>query len=235
MKTNFMILISILVIVVVNGCTTGSGKTLPGSKKLIVGSVIDTDIQSSHPYPNSDGGSKLVWSYTLSHPNTTSLKLHFKKLELKSYFKHINKGETEVRSINPVKGIDLRYPNNINVFPEDMEKMVSMYLGDYIVIRDINKNIIAIVAGNCPHEPYGGSPGPCFEDGVWLLEPVNGNTAIIELYADEKENGFGLQIDKYSRGFTEEEKEQVNQQRLEQYYQDCEQRGIPRNECPVPK
>jgi len=84
MKTNFMMLILVLGIVVVNGCTTESAKPKPGSKDLIIGGVVDTDIQSPHPYSNSDDGGKLVWSYTLSHPNATNLKLHFKKVEVKS-------------------------------------------------------------------------------------------------------------------------------------------------------
>jgi len=235
MKRNFMLMIFILGIVVVSGCTIESAKPKPGSKDLIVGGVIDTDIQSPHPYSNSDGESKLIWSYTLSHPNSTNLKLHFKKIEVKSYHKQINKGETEVRVIIPSNGIDLDYPNNMDVFPEDMEKVLSTWVGDYVIIRDSNRKIVAIVGGTCPHGDLG-YEDQCFGDeGFWLLEPVNGDTAIIELYADEKENGYGLHIDKYSRGFTEEERELVNQQRLEQYYQDCEQRSIPRNECPIPK
>src|SRR3989338_6879948 len=111
MKTNFMILIFVLGVVVVSGCTIESAKPKSGSKNLIVGGVVDTDIESPHPYSNSNGGSKIIWSYTLTHPNSTSIGLHFKKLELKSFKKRINKGEIEVKSIDPVSGVDLDYPN----------------------------------------------------------------------------------------------------------------------------
>lgn len=177
-------------------------------KLLKIGAVESTDIQSTHPYPNSQQGTKLVWSYNLTHPGATNLKLHFKKIEVQSYQKLINKGETEVRAIVPVKGVDLDYPNNIDVFPADMKRVLSEWLGDYIVVRDSQRNIVAIVGGSCPHAPLG-YQDQCAEDGegFWLLQPVEGETAIIELYSDDKKNGFGLHIDKYTRGFTDEERE----------------------------
>ncbi len=205
-------------------------------KLLKIGAMEDTNIQSTHPYPNSRQGTELVWSYTLTHPGSTNLKLHFKKIELRSYQKLINKGETEVRAIVPVKGVDLDYPNNIDVFPADMERMLSGWSGDYIVVRDAKRTIIAIVGGSCPHAPLG-YQDQCLEDGegFWLLQPVEGETAIIELYADEKENGFGIHVDKYTRGFTDKEKERVNQETMDQYLKDCKEQGIPPEQCLIPK
>lgn len=172
-----------------------------GYSDLKIGSVVDKDIQSIHPYPNSGQGTKLVWKYTLTHPEATSLKLHFKKIELKSYQKLTNKGETEVKNIIPTKGVDLDYGE------EDMEKvLLSVWSGDYMIIRDSKQNIVAIIGGSCPHSDIG-YEDQCVEsvDGFWLPEPIKGETAIIELYSDEKENGFGIQIDKYAYGFNNKE------------------------------
>ena len=151
MKKNLIILSFVLFGLI--GCKSEYAQ--PSEHLLIVGEVIKVNIQSPHPYLNSINGTNLVWSYTLAHTNATNLKLHFKKVEVKSYHNQINKGETEVRGIIPAKGIDLDYPNNIDVFPDDMEKILSTWVGDYIIIRDINKKIIAIVGGSCPHESLG--------------------------------------------------------------------------------
>lgn len=226
LKWELTCIIALTAIIFLAGCT---GNQKPAMNDISIASLmrgvtINTDIQSPHPYPNSDGGSKLVWEYILSNPNATTLELHIKKLELntlrlqfKTYIdnegrKIINKSEIKDNSIYPVTKLDIAYPDNYYILPEDMEFVASTFRGDYVIIRDGNRKIISIIGGRCPHEQIGYEDF-CYGDGhegFFVIPGIKGSIAIIELYADSNDTGYGLYIDRYVRGFTPEEKEQVN-------------------------
>jgi len=98
--------------------------------------------------------------------------------------------------------------------------------GDFLLIKNKEGNILDIITKS----PFFITQGPY---DFWT--GYSGDTIILELYADNSENGYGIYIDKYRRDFTEEERRRVNDQRFEQYYKDCEERNISRNECMTPK
>ena len=51
-----------------------------------VGESIEIDIQSPHPYPNGNNGRVLVWTDNIGHPNTTSIQLHFNRIDILGKF-----------------------------------------------------------------------------------------------------------------------------------------------------
>ncbi|MBI1972954.1 hypothetical protein HYS50_03040 [Candidatus Woesearchaeota archaeon] len=222
MKLRYTILI-IFLLLFVTSCTQITPTSEDSEEKVAIGGeLIKKDIESPHPYPNSKEGTKLVWSSTLEHPKATSLRLHVKKMELRSYSKWVNKGETEVRGI-------IIYPNTLELIPD-----VKLWSGDYLILKDSRGTILQIIGGACPHNESLGYEDSCTEDGFWL-PTIYDNKITLELYADEKENAYGLSIDKYLRGFTPEEADAANRKDLEKQYKECEKQGIPRNECPILK
>jgi len=113
---------------------------------------------------------------------------------------------------------------------ETLKERTTRIKGDYLLIKDVNGNIYQLILGSCNPDD-----GSCeYTIGFWSGS-IPSNTAIIELYAYSIDNSYGLVIDKYVRGLTESERTIAEEETLEEYYKDCEDRGIPREECPIPK
>ncbi len=106
--------------------------------------------------------------------------------------------------------------------------------GDFVAIKNKSGKVLDILMRESL-STFNGSPVEFLREDVWGQTYADVDTIIIELYADESDNGFGLYVDKYARGFTAEERERVNQETTDQYLQDCERRGIPPEQCVIPK
>ena len=105
---------------------------------------------------------------------------------------------------------------------------------DFVAVKDKNGKFLDILTKESLHT-FNGSPAEFLSEDVWGQTYTDEGTIIFERYADESDNGFGLYIDKYARGFTEEERERVNQGAADQYLRDCKRQGIPPEQCLIPK
>lgn len=237
MKASFMISIFVLGIFLVSACTIGGAKPKPESKLVISGSTVDINIETPHPYPNSDSGRKVVWSYKLEHPKATYLRLHFNNIQIKygnvnppSIYEEVDHGECDLNAPEGYKR-ELMDPNTIKetqiieqqggevsvsslrtikcgIIKEkkeytDQEIFDNNWIeGDFLLIKDRDGKVLDIIAN---------SPFYLENKYDFWSTAYSVDTVILELYADDKENAHGLYIDKYVRGFTEEEKERINQ------------------------
>ena len=227
------------------------GKTYE-EQALKIGTAVNTDIQTPHPYPNSEISTKLVWSHTLNQPNSKFLRLHFERFEVKGIidtpvvYETIDLGPCVVSApqATPPKEGQVSAPaaspnecgnQTIKKIFTPQEIFDKRYVtGDFVAIKDKDEKVLDIlVRESLP--AFNGSPAGFLRQDVWGQTYFDVDTLIIELYADESDNGFGLYIDKYVRGFTEEERELVNREMMDQYLQDCEKQGIPPERCPIPE
>lgn len=239
-------------------------KPLADDKLLQIGAVVEVNIQSPHPYPNGNPNEKrsLVWSDTLNHPGATSLRLHFNRFEIKYgnmnppiIFEEVDYGECD---LNAPEGYERKLidPNTIQetqiveqkpgevsvgssrlikcgIVKEKREYSAQEIFdnnwidGDLLLVKNREGNILEIL-----------TKSPFFlqnQHDFWSHTYSGVDSITLEFYADSTDNDFGISIDKYSRGFTEEEREQVKQENLNRYLEDCKERGIPVEECPIPK
>jgi len=238
--------IVVLVVVVILGFyIIYSGQLIYKPALLQVGETIDTNIQSSHPYPNGVGGKVLVWSETLEHQGATSLRLHFNKFEIKgiintpTIFEEVDYGECDLNALEGYERILIdpntiqenqiveQQPGEVSVgstrlikcgivqekkqfTPQEIFDNYNEYIqGDFVAIKDKNGKVLDILLReSLPN--LEGSPADFLRQDVWGQTYHDIDTITIELYADESDNGFGLYIDKYARGFTEEEIDEAN-------------------------
>lgn len=261
MNKKLIITIVVVIVVAILGYIFIIGNSMkPGSKDLIIAEGIDIDIQTPHPYLNSDSNRDVVWSYTLEYPDATLLRLHFNRFEIKyeeitapTVFEEVDYGECD---LNAPKGYERKLidPNTIQEtqiveqkpgelsvgssrlikcgIVEEKKEYTDQEIfdnnwvgGDFLLVKDKDGNVLDIITKKPSH----------YESLDFWSDIYHVDTIILELYADNKENAYGFRIDKYSRGFTDEERRIINEQRLEQYYKDCEERGIPVEKCPIPK
>jgi len=180
-------------------------------KSLKIGAVEDVDVQSPHPYPNGSGIKSLVWSQTVTHAGATFLHLHFARLEVKgeiktpTIFQTVDYGPCEPTSQNkqPVEQKpgevsvgQLMTPKQCGLVQEKkqftpQEILDNNYVsGDFIVIRDKQSRTLDVLV----EKPLA--------DGWFRTYETDSIT--VELYADTSANDYGVAIDKYSRGFTDE-------------------------------
>ena len=82
--------------------------------------------------------------------------------------------------------------------------------GDFLVVRNAGGVAIDIIHGKSYGRYEAGSGIIYKKEDVWSKSYWNTDKITLELYADETQNSFGLYIDKYIRGFTEEELEEAN-------------------------
>lgn len=224
-------------------------------KAFKIGAVEVLDVQSPHPYPNSVNEKSVVWSDKVTHTGVKFLHLHFDRLEVNgkitvpTIFETVDYGpcepgseikqQTEQKSGEEVSVGQLTPPKQCGLVQEKkiftaQEILDEGYVtGDFVVLKDKAGNILDVLV----EKPLA--------DGWYRTYDTD--TVTIDLYADNSENAYGIVIDKYSRGFSQAERETVNQQFSDQereriiqqlaelYYKDCEKRGIPRNKCPIPK
>lgn len=184
-------------------------------RRLMTGVVVNSNIQTPHPYPNSESGRQIVWSYTLSDPSATALGLHFKDFDVAGIINptsHVVEYPVCVpsgfdpggQSVPEVPGAIEERCGNVTVLYTLQEIYDNNYLdGDFFLVKDINGNILDILTRNFNgfislyNDPN--NPQPEREGNNWRIYS-NTNSITIELYADESDNTFGLHIDKYLRG-----------------------------------
>jgi hypothetical protein len=193
-------------------------------KVLKIGAVEDIDVQSPHPYPNGVNEKSVVWSNKITHPDATFLYLHFDRLEVSgkinipTIFEEVDYGlcepssevkqQTEQKSGEEVSVGSLTLPKKCGLVQEKKKFTAQEILnngyvtGDFVVLKDKVGNVLDVLV----ERPLA--------DGWYRTYDTDSVT--IELYADNSENSYGILIDKYSRGFSEKEKEKVNQQLVEQ-------------------
>ena len=205
MNKKLIVLICVLSLLILSACNKQS-YAKPKPQAVKVGKVVNTSIESPHPYPNSDSVQKLIWSYVLTHPNTNSLGIHFDRLEVKGeintpiVLETVDYGSCEVsvpQATPPKEGVvsvpqaSLKNCGNQTVkktfTPQEIfdNKYVK---GDFVVIRDKRDNILDILV----EKPLA--------DG-WYRS-YDTDSIKIELYADNSDNDYGLHIDKYTYGIT---------------------------------
>ena len=229
----FIVAIIILVAIIGYFLIVGTNRPEPEPSVLQIGAVVGVDIQSPHPYPNGSPNEKrsLVWSDTLSHPGATSLRLHFDRFEIKygkitapAVFETVDYGpcEQNLESESPIE----QQSGEIFVGEQVIPKLCGLIEkkkeytpqeifdnnwinGDFLLVKDEGENILEILASS----PFSLQNQYDF----WSHTYSGVDTITLELYADSTNNDFGISIDKYSRGFTEEEREQTKQERLNQY------------------
>lgn len=74
-------------------------------------------------------------------------------------------------------------------------------LGDFVAIKDNNGKVLdVLVRESLPK--FGGSPEDFLREDIWGQTYHDIDSITIELYADESDNGYGLNIDKYIYGFS---------------------------------
>jgi len=184
--------------------------------KIEAGNVLDVNIQTPHPIPSSNEGTKLVWSYVLFDSKAKSIRLHYNKLDITGFVTNL----THIKTYPPCKfndtdkfndtesdfnstsqenlGINSELCGDVEVYYSPQEIVDNNYLeGDYILIKD-NKNneIIGILS------KYGEliEQGSGFSDVDGWGHIYETNNLTIELYVDEfDDNSYGLYIDKYSQ------------------------------------
>ena len=109
--------------------------------------------------------------------------------------------------------------------PEEfIEKFVE---GDFVLVKNEQGKILDIFAGKAGENGF--MTATYGDRNVYPLV----DSVIVELYADNSKNGYGLLIDEYGRGFTEDESGMIRDQAVEQYIKDCKERGIPPEKCPI--
>ena len=205
MSKKLIALICVLSLFILSACSNQSyAKPKPHTVK--VGNVVNTSIESPHPYPNGDSDQKLVWSYVLTHPNTNSLSIHFNRLEVKGeintpvILETIDYGPCEVnvpQTIPPKEGevsVPSSSPKNcgnqtIKKAFTSQEIFDNQYVkGDFVVVTNKQGRILDILV----EKPLA--------DG-WYRS-YDTDSIKIELYADNSDIDYGLSIDKYIYGIT---------------------------------
>lgn len=200
-----------------------------GEAALIGGIVVNADIQTPHPYPNSNSGRQIVWNYTLdlSDTNTTSIKLHFNEFEIKGLITKTGElieyppcptqtPSVEVDENGTVIGISgqteercgtvfVKYTTQ-EIYDNYLQN-TSLIEGDFLLIKDSSGNVVDILSGSSDVIPsyYITPPEDEIDAAKWWYTygwpgpPVN--KLLFEFYADESENGYGIYIDKYARAW----------------------------------
>ena len=221
------------------------GNQIGVGKPARFGEVVNISIQTSHPYPNNEGGRVLVWSETLEHIGATSLRLHFDKFEIDGRLKtpeiyeEVNYGDCDLNAppgytremvdentiiqkqiVEESDGDEIRVggigmikcgiaQEKKEFTPQELFDNLREYIeGDFVVIKDKNGNVIdVLVWDSIRRVEVTNADSP---RSGWGKTYYDTDILVIELYTDDTENGYGFFIDKYLRGFTEQEIEETN-------------------------
>lgn len=205
MSKKLVVLICLISVLILTACDNQSyAKSKPHAVK--VGNVVNTSIESTHPYPNSDSDRDLVWSYVLTHPNTNSLSIHFDRLDVKGeinspvILETIDNGpcEVSVGQLIPPKEGEVSVPSaslkncgnqTVKKIFTPQEIFDNKYVkGDFVVVRNKQDRILDILVEKS------------LADGWYRSYDID--SIKIELYADNSANDYGLKIDKYTYGIT---------------------------------
>ena len=98
--------------------------------------------------------------------------------------------------------------------PQEIFDNYNKYIeGDFVAIKNKDGKILDILLReSLPN--FEGSSTDFLRQDVWGQTYDGVDSISIEFYADESDNGFGLYIDKYARGFTEEEINEANKLKI---------------------
>ena len=218
-----LLIIAVLAIGYINFSTKNNENNI--NKTSMLAKTFASEIQTPHPYPNSDSGRKVVWSYTINQPGVTFVGLFFKQFDVNGSIDIPESASTQRVDYGECNDtqVDKKLPCGVIEEVRDFtpqEIFDNNYVkGDFLVVKDKEGKVVSLLTNS-----YDVRPGSS--------TPVSGDTAIIELYADETGNGYGIYIDKYKIGLTDEESEQVNE-RLGQFLEECKKNNNGSEDCPT--
>ena len=207
-KTLFILFLISLVLI--SGCYQ---RTLPQpGQKLVIGTVVDANIQTPHPYPNSEEGRQIVWSYEINELNATGIRLHFENFDVAGIINPVgyiveyppcapSGFDPGNQSVPEVPSATEELCGNVTIPYTPQEIYDNNYVeGDFFLVKDENGNIIDILSRSSNIIPtYYIIPPKDEVDAAKWWYTYDSNHIIIELHADESENAYGLYIDKYGR------------------------------------
>ena len=187
------VILILVAIVFLSACTYRQSSPITN---CIGDGIVQVSFETPHPYPEGQEGSTLVWKETLQHKGVQRIKTKVKHVKFNTYtWAHVGvldsvTGESReyLEPTSLVSYID--FPIHTPITDESIKYK---WVGDYVIVRDNNHDIIAVFGGDCGNFTL--VPDLC-EKGYDVY--AKGDTLTFELYSDEKDTSYGFSIDQYT-------------------------------------